>query len=634
MADQQSFAQLFAQVWRDFKLAGVPASGANEPEKAAIRAIGQALDLALAAASVGDLEQAIALLQPIADEATAARDGAISALEALQITYPTIGLWIELVVDQTQRITSGVKMDGSRWEARGGVLVEVSEAPIMEDNSPTYRTLIVTDRLDAPGLPATYPTIGLWRSLDLDSSGRIVLGERLDGSRWEARGGVLVQISGGGSPAPSYAYDYLTGSALTHAAADIDYIVIGNGQSWQVGGKNGSSGDGTVTTSAQHPGYALMFDAGVRPNGGAVSSYVDLHEQDMGGSFETMMSGMADLMMKRLGARLGFKPRIVFVNAANGGQAYFDKRGAGFGLKRGTVVYAEGLRLIQRAAEISRAAGRRAVVLAQVISHGEQDFSDGVASTLYQRALDQWNAHINEDWRAITGQIEPIRTYVTQVNRGGSSVGTPAATALAQLAAEDRNPMIRCVGPMYQAPGGSPGDGNDGAHLKAIGYRMIGRLVGHFLTEDLFGPYEQPLRVIDSWWVSSTAARLKYSKPIAVETTNALINVTGLTASGVTYPGLGADGGVKFTDGSVSPPTVTGIAVVGGDTLEVTFSAPSIGKNPRLTIAAHRASGNGSGSERGARSAIRSTASFDTDALTGVVQYHWACQEQVVLPAI
>lgn len=83
MADQQSFAQLFAQVFRDFKLAGVPASGANEPEKHAIRAIGAALDLQLAAASAGDLEQAIALLQPIADEATAARD--VAQVEANKI---------------------------------------------------------------------------------------------------------------------------------------------------------------------------------------------------------------------------------------------------------------------------------------------------------------------------------------------------------------------------------------------------------------------------------------------------------------------------------------------------------------------------------------------------------------------
>lgn len=86
MADLQSFAQLFAQVYRDFKLAGVPASGANEPEKSAIRAIGAALDLAIAAASVGDLGQAIALLQPIADEATAARNATEAAMASLVVT--------------------------------------------------------------------------------------------------------------------------------------------------------------------------------------------------------------------------------------------------------------------------------------------------------------------------------------------------------------------------------------------------------------------------------------------------------------------------------------------------------------------------------------------------------------------
>lgn len=85
MADNPSFAQRFARVYRDFNLDGVPASGASEPEKAAIRSIGAALDLALAAAAVGDLEEAMALLQPIADEATAARDELLPMLNLFEI---------------------------------------------------------------------------------------------------------------------------------------------------------------------------------------------------------------------------------------------------------------------------------------------------------------------------------------------------------------------------------------------------------------------------------------------------------------------------------------------------------------------------------------------------------------------
>ncbi|QYC10555.1 SGNH/GDSL hydrolase family protein [Brevundimonas nasdae] len=109
MADNPSFAQRFARVYRDFNLDGVPASGANEPEKAAIRAIGAALDVWLAAASVGDLEAAMALLQPIADEATAARDFVALRLAPMS----TESGWAILAVDTASKHAGGWRVDGT-----------------------------------------------------------------------------------------------------------------------------------------------------------------------------------------------------------------------------------------------------------------------------------------------------------------------------------------------------------------------------------------------------------------------------------------------------------------------------------------------------------------------------------------
>jgi hypothetical protein len=544
-----------------------------------------------------------------------------SGVDFIQSAKPTVDDWFELVIDSSGRPVRGQKHDGTLWEARGGTLVQVAQAPVVQGGTPQMATLAVTTRLSAPGVDTFVPTIGDWSVLELDATGRPVYGETFSGLIYKAKAGALAISSGGSDAAPhTYAYDHLTGTAVI-ADALTDYLVIINGQSWAVGGYAGDAGEATVTTAPQHPGYALMLNAGVRPSGATVSSFVDLYEQNQGGSYESPASGMADIIMSGLQSRIGSKPRIVFCSASLGGQAYFDARDPAYGLKRGSATYAEGLRLVTRAKEISAAAGRKLIVLAQVVIHGEQDFTNGTPKAMYQRALDQWQMHFDQDARAITGQLDPVRMYVTQVNRGGSSIGSPSPQALAQLAAEDSNPAIRCVGAVYQGPSGS-----DGSHLRAVGYRMLGRLVGKFILEDLYGPYEQPLRVVDAWWVSSTVARLKYSKSIAVETGDTLV----VTST------LGADKGVKFTDGTGSPPAVSGVAVVSGatDTLEVTLAAAPTGKNPRLTVAAYRPGGTGSGATNGARSGIRSSTAIDTDALTGITQYHWACQEQIILPTI
>ncbi len=545
------------------------------------------------------------------------------AIDRVLVVYPTIGEWLEVIVDSTGRIVAGRKFDGTTWETRAGATVQVF-APQVVGGTPTLPTLTISGALIAPGVDTEYPTIANWASITCDNTGRIVSGMMKDGSTWATQNGALVQTSGVSTGAAhSFAYDYTTGLAVPTDAL-TDYLVMINGQSWALGAvPAGQTGDGTVTTAAQWPGNALMFDQGAIPSGAAVAGYIDLHEQNYHGSYETACSGMADFIMSAVNTQLGaaYLPRMIFAVAALGGNAYWDNRDSTYGLKPGSNTYAESVRLVQRAYDISKAAGRKLVVISQCVIHGEQDFSNSTPKALYQRALDQWRAHFEEDVKRITGQSEPVRQYVSQVQRGGSTAGSPALPALAALAAEARNPLIRCVGPVYQAPGGT-----DGAHLLARGYRQIGRIFGKFIIDDLFGPYAQPLRVIAAWWVSSTVFRLQYSKPITIDD-GSHVDATGLTA------GVGVD----FTDGTGSPPTVSSATVTGTDTLEVTLSSAPTGKRPQVFIAALRPSGTGSGSgiggyAGGARSLIRSTTSFDTDALTSVTSYHWACQEQIALP--
>ncbi len=549
------------------------------------------------------------------------------------IVIDGIGEFRELTIDSLNRPTMGLDTSNGVWAAVDGEFTRIGIIPSLGEGGTISFGGEVSFNPDALDVKKA-PTIDNWAELTTDIDGRPTEAKDKLGQIWMAIGGVLTQVTSTSSVSvKKYNYNHTYGTAFP-SDSNLVYLVMVNGQSLAAGAKNGSSGDATITTTAQHPGFALMPSVGTRPNGALFGSLVDLYEQNIGGSFETVASGMADVIMTRLQARLGYKPQIIFANASYGGQAYWDTTSSTAGLKRGTAIYTEAIRVIEQCAKICKAAGKTLVVLGQVIIHGEQDFANGLSKELYGRALDQWNAHINEDWRALTGQASPIRTYLTQVNRGGSTAGSPAGPALAQLAAQDRNPMIRCVGAFYGCAGGVPEDGNDGSHLQAIGYRHLGCLIGHFLIEDLLGAYEQPIRVVDSYWYDSTRIRVKFSKSVALETDNTRINVIGITVGATTYVGLGNGKGIEFTDGSGSPPAITGVVMVGGenDTIQITLASAPTGLNPRLTIAALRVGDIGSGAGRGARSAIRSLSAFHTDALTSSTLYHWACQEQVKLP--
>jgi hypothetical protein len=559
-----------------------------------------------------------------------ARWPSLKAIDDLGASAPTIEGWAELTVDASGRPTWGKDRSGNEWEARAGAMVRLAPRMTVDPDGlhSLAASLKVTTSFVPPasmGLPVLAPALRDWRELTVDASGRPVFGVTNDGKRWRAESGFLVeeQSSGALPGAQEFDFDATSFSHLLDAAdaetGNVDLLVLIVGQSW-AGGYSHDDGDATVTSTAQHAGRALMLSAGVEPNGTPSTSYVDLKEAERGtSSYESPASGMADVIMQGLQSRFGRKPRIIFAISANGGKLYHE-------LKRGSSDYRETLRMVQEAIAISGAQGRRVIVPCIALMHGENDASSNTPRSVYSRDLDQWQEHYEEDIRRLTGQTAPVRFYLSQTSyRAAVSVGNPRTTALAQLDAMKRNPMIRVAGPMYQSPGD---DG--GGHLKAVGYRMAGAVVGQAILDDYFGVNAEPLHVLEAWWVSSTVARLKYTKPIALETGDTLVKVST----------LGNGRGVDFLDGSGSPPTVSSIAIASGttDTLEVTLTAAPAGKRPRFFVACRSTPPSGgtgySGATYGNRSAIRSATAFFTDSLASRTLYHWACQEEIALPPI
>ncbi|MEE4452853.1 hypothetical protein [Novosphingobium resinovorum] len=423
------------------------------------------------------------------------------------------------------------------------------------------------------------------------------------------------QVEAGGAGVPhAYSYDAGTGSAIYVQTENCTYMIVGLGQSLSMG----TNPDTTVaiTTAAEYPGYGLMVNSGVWPNGAAITSLVDLVEGPTSVGGETHAAGTVSAILSRLNVRHGRTPRLVYAIAGKGGTAYL-------GLKRGSDTYAELLRVVKAVNDIEVAAGRKLVVICTQLHHGEQDYRDGTTEAQYCRMLDWWQSNTQEDIRRITGQSAPVPMYAYQSNRGGRTVGIPSPPALAQLSIEKRNPLIRCLGPIYDSVAAS-----DNAHVTGRSYRRMGRREGAMIADDLFATptaNSESLHVIASYWSATNKFCLQYNKPITIESGDTLVTVST----------LGAGKGIDYTDNSGSVPTITGIAVTGTDTVEVTLSAAPTGLRKRCWIAARGQypTGNtsGTGNVLGPRSGIRSTAVADTDPNDGAVIYHWACQEEIAL---
>jgi hypothetical protein len=396
----------------------------------------------------------------------------------------------------------------------------------------------------------------LTRCIHDQSTGRILGGHDIYGRQISWDGGDYVVGAGAGATgaAPAYVMDDLTG---TVAVQDDDTIlmVIGWGQSLALAQIGAVPGDVPFSTTAYDPTWSLMFDQGPVPEDRAISGFVPLRNTlspEFPRPLETAGPQMFRVIQARLQARLGFKRRLLWSVVAAGGAQYEI-------LKRGTLYYDRLVEMVERAVAIAKTEGRRVVVVGVWCRHGEADvFRTGGA---YAADMLRFRPDLQEDLVPITGQSEPIRLFVTQPTRGGS-VASECGTAVGLMQAADRDPMIRLMGPIYYAEHRV----DDSAHPNAAGFARIGETQGHAMAEELFGPGYQPTRIEDAWWSAGGATpqlTLRYTRPVVIDTSGAIVPVTGVIAAGFDVTDVA--GAVAIASVTAVPAVLT--AVVAGNTL-------------------------------------------------------------------
>ena len=513
---------------------------------------------------------------------------------------PLTGLFDSFTSDSDGRLVSGW-IGNKEYEYQSGILVEKLKAPSAD----------------------IVPLVGMFNRYDCDSTGRLIEGKEITGATKEAADGAIVTVGGSITAKAALTYGYNATTALTFPnEANVIYLVVVMGQSL-AGGYNSNAADNPVTTVAEHPGYALMPGTTPWPEDTVFTTFSDLIEvkKDDNHNKESICSGAADAIMRRMQADLGFKPKIIFANCAWGGTSYAGNPG-GTGLKEGGIPWRYLQNLIVNARLTAAKAGARLEVLCAPILLGEQDTTYGTSAEVYRRDMSQWHtAFVDIVHRLNPDQARTPLFFLSQTDRPKDvgTITTDIPIAMGQLVPDD-NQYVRTVGPIYWTD-----DSGDKVHPSCRAYRRIGQMFGHAICEDQFGRGFIPLKVKDAWWFSTTKVRAQFTMPITIETTDTLVEITS----------LGAGKGVNFDDGSGSPPAITGIALVAGttDTIEITLAAAPTGLRQRLLIA-NRGTATGVGRLAGGRSGIRSAASYGTDPQDSAVLYHWACKQVVILPVL
>jgi Carbohydrate esterase, sialic acid-specific acetylesterase len=411
-------------------------------------------------------------------------------------------------------------------------------------------------------------------------------------------------------------YDVASGITLPKSwgieDGDTDLMFLISGQSLAQGGCKGAE---RITPPGRFNGKALMLSGGPMAYGHPLRSdaYSELAELE---PRESIASGFASRLLEKFESVLGVAPRIIITGAAVGGSPFISGDRPIDGMKRGSYVYAEMLRLVAAAQALSAKEGRKLVVKGHLFLHGEADFGLQTARWQYRRALENLATDLGADLQAITGQNEIVRHFTYQCAKATPLIDTPSEIALAQLDVDGSGSRWSCVGPIYWT------DVVDPTHPTSPSYRRMGRQFGDAVMHDAFGPYWSPLRVVEHWWSSADKITLRYSHPIMIADDGA-----------IDPSGLDEGMGYEFYDG---PPQRLGSAKVvaiecakGQATdLEITLSNTPTGKNPRLIIGQRR-TGDGGGRLFGGRTLVRSRTPFTTDPLDGFVQFHWACMEVV-----
>ncbi len=423
-----------------------------------------------------------------------------------------------------------------------------------------------------------------------------------------------------------------SGGAAGDASRAVNHV-LSTGQSNAIGFR------ASPVLSTAQPYGNLSFDVGVMTSGACdadgcrsyqtPSGFVPLVEGDSydAGPVETMSSAFANLASRLATDRDAKAPHDVLVSVHGRSGWVYECLRKGSCTYRTEVGYSapfeEGLRQVDDAMALAKAAGRSYVVRAVTAVHGESDHyiptfplvgSDGAKDSVrtYTDALLEWQRDYDQEIRAKTGQTQEVPLLVSQMANWNDRV--TSEIPLRQLEAHLRAPgKVVLATPTYALPFGA-----DCIHFTSQGQQLLGEYFAKAYARIVIegAPWE-PLRPASAT-LDRDVVTVRYlvPKPPLVLDTQAVTDPGGM--------------GFVIDDGSGSPPAVVGVELAGTDTVRIRLAYPPTGSQKRLRYALEAKPGTCPGPKSGPRGNVR-----DSDAVTGEVARalpNWSVAFDLPLP--
>ncbi|WIA54301.1 hypothetical protein N6H05_14640 [Sphingobium sp. WTD-1] len=427
--------------WRDYVTNGVPGTGENEPVKQEIRDGLDALAIDIAAAGMGDLEEAVAILQPLVDAAEAAADAAADSAEE--------------AADTVAEVASTI---GKRSVAPLAVITDKDRyaALVIEADGHARRSMVRE--------PARH-TRGIYSHVETDRNGYALTAPR----RTDANG-IEHVVS------PINALDTEVG------------IVSFYGQSLSEGYESLP----IITPVAFSP-RLVMFVGGVRPQddgttGADYASVVPLHETASGIRGETPASGAGlatlETMPDRFGVTLDDMGSVQLFHSAGeaGTEAIRLARGSGY--------YNRLTSQMRFGVQYARSLSQTVSVPYYARVQGEADISLQTPGATWRGIVAKERRDYERDVAGAVGEQRPVicvHTQTSSFNLAGYGLPDPTGITFAQAELCEQSPWFVMACPMYMLDY-IPGDGVtvSGLHLTATSSKVLGAYISRAYLQSVY----------------------------------------------------------------------------------------------------------------------------------------------------
>lgn len=275
--------------------------------------------------------------------------------------------------------------------------------------------------------------------------------------------------------------------SLPDASQPLLNHILSTGQSLSIGA------GGSPPLSLQQPFQNRMFPEGPLSRSD-LSALIPLVERGV----ETPASGMANLVSY-------CEPWHTTLISLHGAGASPYRW-----IKKGTEVYALGLKQVEAGKALAATAGMDYTVRAITLVHGESEHYD--SNFNYANDLADWQRDYEVDVQAITGRNIPLPMFHTQISnwtRAGRPTTTSKIPQLQLKASLDSHGKIIMIGPKYVMPYGP-----DGLHMTNASYRWLGEYYGKVYREVVLkGKAWEPVHPV-SVERQGTEIRVRFHVPI------------------------------------------------------------------------------------------------------------------------